>query len=66
MASASGVSERYVYENTGAQTIIVNNQTSSQEGGGGSRSKRSMTFGAANGGGNDYGEMLRSWSINKI
>ena len=26
----------------------------------------SMTIAAANGGGNDYGEMLAEWSINKI
>ena len=59
MAAASGVSERTTYEDTGAQTIIVNNQTSSQEGGGyGSRPKRTMTIAAASGGGNDYGEML--------
>jgi hypothetical protein len=59
MEAAVGISERTTYEDTGAQTIIINNQTINQNSGGyGSKSMGPMTIGAASGGGSDYGEML--------
>ena len=58
MAAASGVSERTVYEDTGAQTIIVNNQAPTQDGGGyGTGSMKPMMIPVVVGD-DDYGEML--------